>query len=87
MTTTNVKVYTTTTCKHCKALKQLLEKEGVGYAEINMASAKAMSELYANNVYTTTAPVLQIQNKFYANIEMPGELMNILKSHDLKVEK
>ena len=79
----NIKVYTLPICPNCKILKQALKNEGVEYEEINMASAGAMSELYANNVFVTTAPVLQIDKKFYTKIEIPKGLVDILEFHDV----
>ena len=45
-------IYSTKLCSNCKALKQLLEKENVQYKNINMTT-------------TMSAPVLQIDSKFY----------------------
>lgn len=64
-------------------LKQFLQNQNIEFTEVNMATASAMAELYANSVYTMIAPVLQIDNIFYYNLELPGQMTNILKSHNL----
>lgn len=63
-------VYSTKTCPNCKILKQLLEKENVQYKDINMATPEAMTELRMNKVFTMSAPVLQIENKFYTTRDL-----------------
>jgi glutaredoxin len=83
---TTIKIYTLPICPNCKILKHALENEGVQYEEINMASAGAMSELYANDVYTATAPVLRIDKKFYINIKMPEGLKDILEYHGVETK-
>ena len=83
---TNVKVYTLPVCPNCKMLKQFLQSQNIEFTEINMESPLAMTELYSNNVYTTTAPVLQINNEFYINLEIPGQTKDILKAHNLIYE-
>lgn len=59
-------------------LKQLLERENIQYKDINMATPEALTELRMNNIFTMSAPVLQIttkmaeccNNKFYTTKEL-----------------
>jgi glutaredoxin 3 len=60
-----INVYTTNICPNCKTLKQILGDSGIAYNEIDMTTPAAMTELTMNNVFTMSAPVLQIQNRFY----------------------
>lgn len=65
-----ISVYSTKLCPNCKMLKQLLERENVRYEDINMTTAEALTELMINGVFTMSAPVLQIDNKFYTTKEL-----------------
>ncbi len=61
----NISVYSTKLCPNCKILKQLLEKENLQYKDVDMATPIGLTELRMNSVFTMSAPVLQIENKFY----------------------
>lgn len=63
-------VYSTKLCPNCKMLKQLLERENIQYKDINMATPEALTELRMNNIFTMSAPVLQIDNKFHTTKEL-----------------
>lgn len=65
-----ISVYSTKICAKCKMLKKILEKENIQYKDINMATPAALTELRMNNVFTMSAPVLQIDNKFYTTTEL-----------------
>lgn len=72
-----ISVYSTKLCPNCKMLKQLLEQENVQYKEIDMATPIGLTELRMNDVFTMSAPVLQIgqtakccHNKFYTTKEL-----------------
>lgn len=79
----NVKLYTLEDCPNCKLLKQLLNNEKIKFIEVDIASPASMADLFANNVYTRTAPVLQINDKFYHNIQLPKQAIEIFKIHRL----
>lgn len=66
----NISVYSTKLCSNCNALKQLLEKENIQYKNINMTTPDALTELRMNSVFTMSAPVLQIDSKFYTTKEL-----------------
>ncbi|CAD7767124.1 MAG: hypothetical protein DNFNHJIP_00531 [Candidatus Argoarchaeum ethanivorans] len=78
----NIRVYTTGVCPNCKQLKQALGKQNKTYQEVNMTTAEALTELNMNGVFTLSAPVLQIKNKFYTHDKLfkddnlDGELLN-----------
>lgn len=66
----NIQVYSTSNCPNCRVLKQLLEKMNVQYREVDMATPAALTELRMNGVFTMSAPVLQVDNKFYTYREL-----------------
>ncbi|MDF2957345.1 MAG: Glutaredoxin [Candidatus Alkanophagales archaeon MCA70_species_1] len=85
-----VRVYTTERCPNCELLKRFLAAKGVRYEEVNMATAEALTELRLHGVFTLTAPVLQVGEKFltYADMFEGGELRKekILEALDLKAK-
>jgi len=85
-----VRVYTTERCPNCELLKRFLAENGVRYEEVDMATAEALTELRLHGVFTLTAPVLQVGDRFltYADMFEGGELRKekILEVLDLKTE-
>ena len=65
-----ISVYSTKLCPNCKMLKQLLGQENIQYKDIDMATPIGLTELRMNNMFTMSAPVLQIDNKFYTTKEL-----------------
>lgn len=65
-----INVYSTSVCPNCKALKEYLNKRGIDYDEVNMATPSALTELRMNGVFTMSAPVLQVDNRFYTTQEI-----------------
>jgi len=65
-----ISVYSTKLCSNCKMLKQLLEQENIQYKDIDMATPIGLTELRINSIFTMSAPVLQIDNKFYTTKEL-----------------
>lgn len=65
-----ISVYSTKPCRNCKMLKQLLEQENIQYKDIDMATPIGLTELRINSIFTMSAPVLQIDNKFYTTKEL-----------------
>lgn len=61
----NVTVYSKKDCPNCDMLKGLLNKENIEYKIVKIDTPAALTELRLNDVYTMSAPVLQIDNKFY----------------------
>ena len=79
-------IYSTTNCPNCRALKQFLESKNVQFKEVDMATPAALTELRMNGVFTMSAPVLQMGNKFLTSREIfkqdridQGWLESILK--------
>ena len=62
---TEVLIYTTNNCPNCRVLKKFLETKNVQYREVDMATPAALTELRMNGVFTMSAPVLQVSNRFY----------------------
>lgn len=58
-------VYSTKACPKCEQLKKTLEKLGVEFETLNMATPEALTELRVNGVFTLAAPVLQKDDIFY----------------------
>ena len=67
---TNILVYSKKDCPNCEMLKQLLKKENIQHKVVNIFTPEAMTELAMNDVITRSAPVLQIDNKFYTTREL-----------------
>ena len=72
-----ISIYSTKFCRNCKMLKQLLEQENLQYKDIDMATPAGLTELQMNDIFTMSAPVLQIwqtakccHNKFYTTKEL-----------------
>jgi len=68
-----IQVYSTGSCPNCRVLKQTLEKKKIQYKDIDMATPAALTELRMNGVFTMSAPVLQIGNRFYTSRELFSE--------------
>lgn len=66
----NISVYSTKLCRNCKMLKRLLEQENMQYKDIDMATPAGLTELRMNSIFSMSAPVLQIDNKFYTTKEI-----------------
>ena len=67
---TGITVYTTSTCPKCKKLKSYLKSAAIEYAEADMSTPAALTELRANGVFTMMAPVLQVGDSFLTLEEM-----------------
>ena len=57
-------VYTTPTCPNCKVLERFLNELGVEYEEKNMLDLDVQTELIMMDVFTTSAPILRVGDKF-----------------------
>lgn len=84
--TTNVKVYTTVQCTRCPILKQMLKNNGIEYEEIDMRNAKTMAYLFSKDSSIVSAPVLEVCEKLYSNVDTPEKLEDILKSHGIAIK-
>ncbi len=65
-----IHVYSTRNCPNCRVLKQFLVNKNVPFTEVDMATPAALTELRMNGVFTMSAPVLQIGNKFHTYNEL-----------------
>ncbi|NPV62897.1 MAG: NrdH-redoxin [Methanotrichaceae archaeon] len=59
------RVYSTFTCPKCEQLKKALAEAKIRYDNMDMASPEALTELRVNGVFTLSAPVLQVEDRFY----------------------
>jgi len=60
----NIRVYTTEICPNCKKVKEFLAAEGKEYAEVDITTAEALTELRMNGIFTLITPVVQIGSNF-----------------------
>ncbi len=68
-----VRVYTTEKCPRCKQLKGLLKSHEITYEEMNMATPEALTELRMRDIFTISAPVLQIDESFLTSKDLFDE--------------
>ena len=67
---TKILVYSKKDCPNCDMLKELLNKENIPHKVVNIFTPESLTELSMNRVITMSAPVLQIDNKFYTTREL-----------------
>ena len=82
-----IQIYSTTNCPNCRVLKQFFETKKIQYKEVNMATPAALTELRMNGVFTMSAPVLQVDSRFFTTKELfsdgridQSRLENLLKN-------
>lgn len=62
----------------------MLKDSGIAYSEADMATPEALTELTMNNVFTMSAPVLQVRDRFYTTDEMfEGDAIDRQKVEDI----
>jgi len=66
----NYKIYSTKACPKCEQLKKALKSAGLQFENLDMATPEALTELRVNGVFTLSAPVLQMDDKFYTVDEL-----------------
>ena len=59
------RIYSTNSCPKCKQLKKALAKAGISFENLDMTTPEALTELRISGVFTLSAPVLQVEEKFY----------------------
>ncbi len=69
----SITIYTLPHCPRCDRLKKELASKGWIFEERDMSTADSLTELRFNGVFTTTAPVLQIDDEFYTSKELFNE--------------
>lgn len=70
-------VYTTEYCPKCNKLKNFLKENAISFEVADMSTPEALTELRFNGVFTATAPVLQIDERFLTYNELfHGEEVN-----------
>lgn len=65
-----IRIFSTENCPKCKMLKERIRLLCESYEEWNMATPDAMTELYTNGVFTISAPILQVDDKFYTTNDL-----------------
>lgn len=66
----DILIYSTTDCPNCRVLKAFLKNRNVEFKERDMSTPEALTELSMNGVFTMSAPILQIGNRFYTYNEL-----------------
>ncbi|HEX7444821.1 MAG TPA: glutaredoxin domain-containing protein [Methanothrix sp.] len=64
------RVYSTKSCPRCEQLKAALEEAGISFENLDMATPEALTELRINGVFALSAPVLQVEERFYTVQEL-----------------
>ena len=85
MTNNKARIYTLPDCPQCKQLKKEMDVHNIDYEEVPMDEPKHRTVLLSNEIFTTTAPVLQVGTYFWTSDEIfteKGRLRSIFK--DLK---
>ncbi|MDI9616459.1 MAG: glutaredoxin family protein [Methanothrix sp.] len=75
------RIYTTPDCPRCEQLKAFLESRGVSFEVVDMTTAEALTELRVNGVFTMSAPVLEMNGRFYTT----GDLFDGDRLRELKL--
>lgn len=79
-----ITIYSTKICPNCQILKQILKDSEIPYDEMDMNTPAALTELTMNSVFTMSAPVLQIRNRFYTTSDMfSGDTIDRRKVEDI----
>lgn len=74
------RIYTTPDCPRCEQLKAFLERRGVSFELVDMTTAEALTELRVNGVFTMSAPVLEVNGRFYTTGDLfEGDRLKELK--------
>ena len=83
----NIIIYTLPVCPNCHVLLRFLMKNNLSFNECDLDSPKSRTTLLINGIFTTTAPVLQVDDRFLTYDQLfEGEevkidlLMSIVKS-------
>ncbi len=64
------RVYSTKSCPRCEQLKLALKDAGISFENLDMATPEALTELRINGVFALSAPVLQVEERFYTVQEL-----------------
>jgi len=64
------RVYSTPACPKCEQLKKALADANINFDKMDMTSPEALTELRVNGVFTLSAPVLQVEERFYTVEEL-----------------
>jgi glutaredoxin len=65
-----ITIYTTPTCPKCNKLKAFMQDKSIPFNTSDMSTPEALTELRFNGVFTITAPVLQVGDRFFESGEI-----------------
>ncbi|PIO00627.1 NrdH-redoxin [archaeon CG10_big_fil_rev_8_21_14_0_10_43_11] len=81
-TNPRVTVYTTPSCKYCKAVKQFLHEEGIAFSEVDVQANPKRFE----DVFLLTGQIGVPQTKIEDDVVVGFDkkrLIDVLKAHDI----
>jgi glutaredoxin len=64
------KLFSTKNCPRCLLVRNILLDKKISFEVVDMGTPESQTELYSNGVFTLSAPVLQVDDKFYTVNEM-----------------
>lgn len=64
------KLFSTKNCPKCEQVKSDLKNKRIEFSEVDMSTPESLTELSVNGVFTLSAPVLQIDEKFYTSRDL-----------------
>jgi glutaredoxin len=64
------KLFSTKNCPKCLLVRNALLDEKTSFEVVDMGTPESQTELYSNGVFTMSAPVLQVDDKFYTVNDM-----------------
>lgn len=65
----NIKIYTTPSCVYCKMAKQLFEKHGAAYFEVNVAEDEQAREEMLAKSHQMAVPVIDIDGQIFVGFD------------------
>lgn len=63
-------IYSTKGCPKCELLKKHLTEKGLMFEVKDMTTPESITELRINGIFVLSAPVLQVNEKFYTAKEL-----------------
>jgi len=60
-----INIFFTSNCPKCALLKNELIINNILYREYDMNDTNTLTELYANGIFTLSAPILQVNENYY----------------------
>jgi glutaredoxin len=65
-----IKVYSLDSCEHSNHLKETLWMKNISFEEVYLGSTKAINDLRSKGIFCVSAPVLQVQERYYNGADL-----------------